>query len=99
MLVDLSPGCKVHFQKERFTTIGSRDMPYDYNSVMHYGSFFFSQERGLRTLLAKMKGVRIGQREKLSALDAQRGRLLYQCTLMELDDSNELTEAEQNLTV
>lgn len=62
-------------------------MPYDYNSVMHYGSFFFSQERGLRTLLAKMKGVRIGQREKLSALDAQRGRLLYQCTLMALDDA------------
>lgn len=46
---------------------------------MHYGPFFFTQERGAKTLRTKTKGVRIGQRERLSALDIQKGQLLYQC--------------------
>lgn len=46
---------------------------------MHYGSFFFARERGMRTLHAKVKGVDIGQRERLSTLDIQKGRMLYQC--------------------
>lgn len=33
----------------------------------------------MRTLHAKVKGVNIGQRERLSSLDIQKGRLLYQC--------------------
>ena len=72
-------GCRVHFRKERFMTIDSLDDRYDYNSVMHYGPFFFARERGDQTLRTKVKGVRIGQREKLSVLDVQKGLLLYQC--------------------
>ena len=60
-------------------TIYSPDVPYDYNSVMHYGSFFFARERGIRTLRTKVKGVNIGQRERLSTLDIQKGLILYQC--------------------
>ena len=60
-------------------TIDTLDVKYDYNSVMHYGSFFFARERGEQTLRTKIKGVRIGQREKLSLLDVQKGLLLYQC--------------------
>ena len=60
-------------------TIYSLDVRYDYNSVMHYGSFFFTRERGAKTLQTKTKGVRIGQRESLSVLDVQKGLLLYQC--------------------
>ena len=69
----------MHFRKERFTTLDSFDVHYDYNSVMHYGSFFFARERGMITLRSNIEGVRIGQREKLSALDVQKGLLLYQC--------------------
>lgn len=76
---NVMPGCRVNFRKERFLTIYGQDVPYDYNSVMHYGSFFFARERGMRTLHAKVKGVNIGQRERLSSLDIQKGRLLYQC--------------------
>ncbi|XP_022789402.1 astacin-like metalloendopeptidase isoform X2 [Stylophora pistillata] len=76
---NVMPGCRVHFRKERFKTIYGQDVPYDYNSVMHYGSFFFARERGMRTLHAKVKGVDIGQRERLSTLDIQKGRMLYQC--------------------
>ena len=46
---------------------------------MHYGPFFFARERGEQTLRTKIKGARIGQREKLSLLDVQKGLLLYQC--------------------
>lgn len=73
-------GCRVHFRKESFKTIDSLGVQYDYNSVMHYGSFFFTQERGAKTLRTKTKGVRIGQRERLSVLDVQKGLLLYQCS-------------------
>lgn len=77
--VFMSTGCRGHFRKERFTTFDVADGQYDYNSVMHYGSFFFARERGLRTLRPNIEGERIGQREKLSALDVQKGLLLYQC--------------------
>lgn len=60
-------------------TIDSLGVKYDYNSVMHYGPFFFARERGEQTLRTKIKGVRIGQREKLSLLDVQKGLLLYEC--------------------
>ena len=60
-------------------TIDTLDVKYDYNSVMHYGPFFFARERGKQTLRTKIKGVRIGQREKLSLLDVQKGFLLYDC--------------------
>ncbi|KAL9983716.1 hypothetical protein ACROYT_G005935 [Oculina patagonica] len=76
---NVMPGCRVHFRKESFMTIGSLEVQYDYNSVMHYGSFFFTQERGAKTLRTKTKGVLIGQRERLSVLDVQKGLLLYQC--------------------
>lgn len=72
-------GCRVNFRKECFMTIDSLDVRYDYHSVMHYGSFFFARERGMKTLRTKIDGVRIGQRERLSALDVQKGLLLYQC--------------------
>ncbi|XP_020606959.1 nematocyst expressed protein 6-like [Orbicella faveolata] len=76
---NVMPGCRVHFRKERFMTIDSLGVKYDYNSVMHYGPFFFARERGEQTLRTKIKGVRIGQREKLSLLDVQKGLLLYEC--------------------
>lgn len=60
-------------------TIDSLDVKYDYNSVMHYGPFFFARERGEQTLRTKIKAAHIGQREKLSLLDVQKGLLLYQC--------------------
>ena len=68
----------MHFRRENFTTFDV-DGQYDYNSVMHYGAFFFARERGLRTLQPNIKNVPIGQREKLSASDVRKGRLLYQC--------------------
>lgn len=54
-------------------------MAYDYDSVMHYGEFFFTKDQGLRTLQPKVAGVSIGQRIGLSEKDTQQGNLLYNC--------------------
>lgn len=78
-LIICSTGCVVNFRKEIFTAENIVDGHYDYDSVMHYGTFFFARERGLRTLRTCTEGVPIGQREKLSTLDVQKALSLYQC--------------------
>ncbi len=42
---------------------------YDYGSIMHYGEYFFSETQK-RTIIAP-EGIVIGQRDALSAIDAQ----------------------------
>lgn len=49
---------------------------------MHYGSTYFSKQKGKPTLIAKMKGEKIGQRRALSQTDCLKINELYGC----LDD-------------
>ncbi|XP_074612930.1 uncharacterized protein LOC141871253 [Acropora palmata] len=72
-------GYEKNFYKETTETVNSRGVGYDYGSVMHYGEFFFTKQRGSRTLVPKTSGVSIGQRIGLSDLDVQQARILYQC--------------------
>ncbi|KAK2572505.1 Nematocyst expressed protein 6 [Acropora cervicornis] len=72
-------GYEKNFYKETTETVNSRGIGYDYGSVMHYGEFFFTKQRGSRTLVPKTSGVSIGQRIGLSDLDVQQARILYQC--------------------
>lgn len=58
---------------------------YDYNSVMHYGSNFFSFSRNKPTIVPKVKGVTIGQRIMLSKTDCLKVNQLYGC----LDEGSE----------
>ena len=56
--------------------------PYDYNSIMHYGPKAFVKT--WKVLFAKSieplkKGVKIGQRKRLSALDIKEANLYYEC--------------------
>ena len=57
------------------TTFGA---PYDYGSVLHYSAVGFSID-GSPTLVPKIPGVIIGQREKISQIDAGKVRLMYNC--------------------
>ncbi|XP_068230819.1 hatching enzyme 1.2-like [Palaemon carinicauda] len=58
---------------------------YDYNSIMHYGSHFFSYSpRDKPTIVPKVEGVKIGQRIMLSKTDCLKVNHLYDC----LDESN-----------
>ncbi|RWS04693.1 astacin-like metalloprotease toxin-like protein, partial [Dinothrombium tinctorium] len=59
-------------------------LPFDYNSVMLYGSFTFTKNRKLPTMLAKAPGVNpilpeVYKKKSMSVIDAKRVRRLYDC--------------------
>ena len=62
------------------------NLPYDYNSIMHYGFNDFSKDGVLPTMLPKKKGANIGNRELMSELDVQRINILYHCNSHSRDE-------------
>ncbi|XP_062410576.1 astacin-like metalloendopeptidase [Sardina pilchardus] len=54
------------------------DLPYDLDSILHYGRWFFSSN-GKATVVSKRDDVEIGQRTHLSELDVRRLQKLYEC--------------------
>ncbi|XP_040920632.1 high choriolytic enzyme 1-like [Toxotes jaculatrix] len=72
---NIMPGRQKNFNKKRGNTL---NLPYDLNSIMHYGQYFFSQD-GSPTVLSKQGKVQMGQRTHLSQLDIQRLNRLYHC--------------------
>ncbi|XP_053736616.1 hatching enzyme 1.2-like [Synchiropus splendidus] len=70
---NIVPKRKRHFKAKQGDT---QNLPYDLNSIMHYGQYFFSKNGG-QTLVAKVPGSMMGQRTHLSQLDMQRLNLLY----------------------
>lgn len=53
---------------------------YDYDSIMHYGQFFFSKKKGKPTITPKMPGVKaLGQRKGMSKGDCLKLNDLYGC--------------------
>ncbi|XP_042359844.1 hatching enzyme 1.2-like isoform X2 [Plectropomus leopardus] len=72
---NIIPGRGRNFKVRRGNTL---NLPYDVNSIMHYGKYFFSRD-GSPTMLAKQSGVQMGQRTHLSHLDIQRLNRLYRC--------------------
>ncbi|XP_049808643.1 hatching enzyme 1.2-like isoform X1 [Schistocerca nitens] len=52
---------------------------YDYDSIMHYGAYFFSKEKGKPTIVAKNRGVKLGQRRAMSKTDCLKINDLYGC--------------------
>ncbi|XP_076613009.1 zinc metalloproteinase nas-4-like [Chaetodon auriga] len=71
----IMPGRQNNFKMKRGNTLM---LPYDLNSIMHYGPYFFSQD-GSPTVLSKQGGVQMGQRTHLSELDIQKLNRLYHC--------------------
>ena len=57
-LYNLFLGLAFAFKKYPRSTIDSLGTPYDYGSVMHYGSFAFSKNKR-PTIVAKRQGVLI----------------------------------------
>ncbi|XP_069083227.1 embryonic protein UVS.2-like isoform X1 [Pleurodeles waltl] len=58
------------------------DLPYDYNSVMHYGRTALSNTPGQATIIPKPDPtVIIGQKYGLSSLDVAKINKLYNCNL------------------
>ncbi|KAJ4921650.1 hypothetical protein JOQ06_027731 [Pogonophryne albipinna] len=72
---NIMPGKRSNFEVKQGDT---QNLPYDLNSIMHYGEYYFSQD-GSPTVLSKSSGVQIGQRSHLSELDVLRLNSLYHC--------------------
>ncbi|XP_023121320.2 astacin-like metalloprotease toxin 5 isoform X2 [Amphiprion ocellaris] len=71
----IKPKSKRNFEVKHGDTL---NLPYDLNSIMHYGQYFFSVD-GSPTVLPRQSGVKMGQRTHLSQLDVQRLNKLYHC--------------------
>ena len=54
-------------------------LPYDYESIMHYGFNDFSINNG-PTIVPKKKNAMIGQRDELTEFDAKKLIRLYKCS-------------------
>lgn len=60
------------------TNIDLLGQPYDYNSIMHYQSNAFTSN-GLATIVPKVSGVTIGNKQQLSPIDIAEIRKYYNC--------------------
>ncbi|XP_064550785.1 hatching enzyme 1.2 [Drosophila montana] len=59
---------------------GKYAFDYDYNSVMHYGEYYFSKKKGQKPTMTPLQpGVRIGQRKTISQIDCLKINDLYGC--------------------
>ena len=76
----LSLGYSRNFLKFSTKWIDSRNIPYDYGSIMHYARAFFSRMPALLpTLVTHKDHVKIGQRIALSKSDVLQANILYNC--------------------
>ncbi|OQV23521.1 putative Dorsal-ventral patterning tolloid-like protein 1 [Hypsibius exemplaris] len=69
------------FDKYESNTFG---LPYDFESIMHYGHNYFSRSAHLPTIVPRRQQqnrspVRMGNRDKMTDLDSQKISYLYKC--------------------
>ena len=77
-LLLFSLGYKFAFYDYSTARIDSRGVPYDYESIMHYGNSAFSKN-GQRTIVAKDKRVKKLGNRHLSPLDIKQANMMYNC--------------------
>ncbi|CAH1773098.1 unnamed protein product [Owenia fusiformis] len=69
---------KVNFEKR--DNDNDTNVPYCFNSIMHYGNFAFTSRKDVKTLTSKTKpSMTFGQRVKLENCDIMYLKKLYQC--------------------
>ena len=73
----------------------SMNYEYDYFSIMHYGTKFFSKN-GKATIKIRKRGRRIGaeigQRKGLSWIDVAQVHAMYNCNKIPSEESSKLKE-------
>jgi len=77
---NIQEGHEFNFYTYGADEIQTFGQPYDYNSIMHYGPYAFS-ENGEPTIvpLHPDDAAQMGQRDDISHLDLTKLRLLYEC--------------------
>ncbi|XP_055372327.1 seminal metalloprotease 1-like [Condylostylus longicornis] len=73
---NIKEGKEHNFEKHNITTVTDLGVPYDYESVMHYGPTAFSKN-GEPTIIPLDPSANIGQRQKLTEKDILKLNLLY----------------------
>ncbi|CAF0994821.1 unnamed protein product [Adineta steineri] len=77
---NIQKGHEHNFSKYRWgNTVLNQNTTYDFNSIMHYGTNYFSGN-GQSTITPNVPGARIGQRDHLSPIDIAEVRALYGCS-------------------
>lgn len=76
---NIQSGRESNFKKYSSAQVDLLNMPYDYGSVLHYSAYAFAKDRHKMTIEPKQAGVTIGQRVRLSDLDAKKVQILYGC--------------------
>ncbi|GAV00589.1 hypothetical protein RvY_11415 [Ramazzottius varieornatus] len=66
-----------NFNAERTDNL---NMPYDYASIMHYEENAFAIDSMKPTIVPRIRGVKLGNREGLSLLDVEKINRLYECS-------------------
>ncbi|XP_078540501.1 astacin-like metalloendopeptidase isoform X2 [Lissotriton helveticus] len=78
-LQNIAEGEWGNFRKQETNNL---DLPYDFESVLHYGRYTFSKTPGQPSIIPKPDpNVEIGQRYGLSPLDVAKLNKLYSCDL------------------
>ncbi|XP_069692116.1 hatching enzyme 1.2-like isoform X2 [Periplaneta americana] len=75
---NIIPEFLVNFNKESLENT-TYSFEYDYESIMHYGAYYFSKGKGLPTITPKKKGIKLGQRSAMSETDCLKINDLYGC--------------------
>ncbi|XP_075218949.1 zinc metalloproteinase nas-7-like [Lycorma delicatula] len=75
---NIESGRESNFEKAKKQMTDNQGVGYDYRSVMHYSSNAFSKN-GQPTIVPKISGVTLGQRDNLSRKDVQKIRHMYRC--------------------
>jgi len=77
---------------------GTLGMPYDYDSVMHYHKLAFSRN-GKPTIVPKGSDKEIGQRYRLSEIDARKvSESIDECPIVDIVQINKLYNCEAETT-
>jgi len=81
-LTYVSPGTEGNFAKYTFDEVSIEDVPYDYESVMHYSATGFVQPPGSTSIDPKIPYFSkvIGQRKDFSRNDVQKINHMYGCS-------------------
>ncbi|VEN61050.1 unnamed protein product [Callosobruchus maculatus] len=73
---------KHNFKKQREGEINEYGVSYDYNSVMHYSRFAFTENKNVPSIIAKIhsKAKNMGQRLGFSIKDITEVNAMYNCS-------------------
>ncbi|XP_070781163.1 zinc metalloproteinase nas-4 [Enoplosus armatus] len=88
---NIMAGMEKNFKKQEGKTF---DISYDINSIMHYGSGFFSSN-GLPTIVPNEDVKGMGQRVKMTKMDIEKVCRLYSCDVTKTEARQQSSGAEK----